>query len=71
VTAALAAQIEVHGMIERLADTTEVLEVAAQSGDWVTVRYAAATVTELGDRIEAALLAVDTAARGGRLVVTA
>jgi len=50
---------EVAAMTERAQDVLEVLDRAVCTGDRITARHAAATLTELGDRIETALLAAD------------
>ena len=46
-------------MYERLDRIVEALGCAIYSADVLTARYAAASLTELGDRIETALLAAD------------
>ena len=53
---------EVAGLGERVTNVSALLTTAVRSGDVLTARYAAASLTELGDRIETALLAADRAA---------
>jgi hypothetical protein len=48
---------EVAAMTERVADVLEVLDRAVCTGDRLTARHAAASLSELADRIETALLA--------------
>jgi hypothetical protein len=55
-TATLASGIEVTGMLDRLHNAVEVLSASLRSGDGLSARYAAATITCLGDMIETALL---------------
>jgi len=49
--------VDAQGMTERLEHTVDVLRCALWSGDLLTARYAAASITELSDQIETALLA--------------
>jgi hypothetical protein len=62
-TAALASETELYAHVGRLEHALDVLRCAVYSRDWLTSRYAAATVTELGDKVETALLSIDAAAR--------
>lgn len=62
-TAALASEAELYVHVGRLEHTLDVLRCAVYSRDWLTSRYAAATVTELGDQVEVALLSIDAAAK--------
>jgi len=55
-------------MIYRVLDTVEVLDAAVSSGDLLTARYAAATLSELADAIERTLIAVSGATGSLRLV---
>lgn len=66
-TAAQAAATELAAMTYRVLDTVEVLDAAVCSGDTLTARYAAATLSELSDRIETALLAGERDAKALRL----
>jgi hypothetical protein len=59
-TATLASVVETRVMLTQLHNAVEVLDCAVRSGDGLSARYAAATITQLGDAIETALL---TAAR--------
>lgn len=58
-------------MIERAGGVLEIMASAVASSDLLTARYAAATITELGDRIETALLAIDRDAKAIRVAITA
>jgi len=68
VTALPAEVAAVASMVYRALDTVEALDAAVSSGDTLTARYAAATLSELADAIETALLAAD--AGGKALHVT-
>lgn len=68
-TAARAQATQIAEQVYRALDVLEVLDRAVVSGDLLTARYAAATLTELGDQIETALLALDHDAKANRLAV--
>lgn len=61
---------ELNAHLARLERGLEVLRSALRSQDMLTARYAAATVTELGDKIEVALLAIDRQAKALRAPVS-
>lgn len=68
-TAAAAAVTELGALIYRVLDTVEVLDCSVCSGDLLVARYAAATLAELADTIETALLTLDRAGRAARVAV--
>lgn len=53
----------VNADLGRLEHALDVLRCSVFSGDMLSARYAAATITEASDRIETALLSVDRAAK--------
>jgi len=59
---------DVAAMTYRILDTIEVLDTAVSSGDLLTARYAAATLSELADAIERTLIAATGATGSLRLV---
>jgi len=63
--------VDIAAMTERILDVTAVLDASVCSQDLLTARYAAATLTELTDRIETALIALDPRARALRIVPVA
>lgn len=63
-TAAAASWVEVQAAYEHLANCAAALGAAIRSGDMLTARYAAASITEHSDSIETALLSIDHGARG-------
>jgi hypothetical protein len=60
---------QVAEAIYRLLDVTQVLDAAVCRDDRLTAQCAAATITELGDRIEQALLTGTAATRRAGLTV--
>lgn len=56
-SATAASLVEVDAMVERVRDMVAVLSASVRSGDCLTASYAASTLTELGERIEVALIA--------------
>lgn len=66
-TAARASLDHLHTDLGRLEHALDVLRCSVYSGDTLTARYAAATITEASDRIETALLAVDRDAKALRV----
>lgn len=63
--------VDIAGMTYRVLDVTATLDVAVSGGDMLTARYAAATLSELADRIETALIALDPRARALRIAPVA
>jgi hypothetical protein len=65
--------VEARGQAEHLGNALEVLTCALASADLLSARYAAATITELSDRIETALLGAERATRvlAGQNITTA
>jgi len=59
--------VDIAGMTYRILDVTAVLDAAVSSQDMLTARYAAATLTELADRIETALIALDPRSKALRI----
>lgn len=55
-TAARGSLDHLHTDLERLGHALDVLRCSVFSGDTLTARYAAASITELADKIETALL---------------
>jgi len=69
VTALQAELNAVAAMTYRVLDTVEILDAAVSSGDSLIARYAAATLSDLADQIETALLAADCGGRALRAVI--
>jgi len=63
--------VDIAGMTERILDVTAVLDASVCSQDLLTARYAAATLTELADRIETALIALDPRSKALRIAPVA
>lgn len=61
-TATVASLVEVDALVERVRDTVAVLSASVRSADCLTAGYAAATLTELADKIECALVSVNPGA---------
>jgi len=63
--------VDIAGMTWRVLDVTAVLDAAVSSDDMLTARYAAATLSELADRIETALIALDPRGKAPRITPVA